>query len=493
MSKSRVPNPFTRDLLSKVSTAPKHRRLYFGLRDAILSGRVRSGVALPSTRTIARDLKLSRNTVVTAFDQLTAEGYIEGKVGAGSFVTANLVKALPERESHARSRDADAGEEMLSRRGRLLASQTIRAIASADGVRPFRSGTPALDEFPYALWARISAQCTRTAPASVLAYSDPAGFAPLRRAIAEYLAASRSVRCTPEQVVVTVGSQQALDLAARLVLDLGDAVWLEEPGYRGARAAFAGNGARIVPVPLDRDGLNLEAGRRFETRPRLIYVTPSCQFPTGVTMSLDRRLALLSFARQTGAWIFEDDYDSEFRYVGRPLAALQGLDEGSRVIYAGTFSKVLFPGLRLGYVVLPPALVDAFVAARTVADRNAPGLDQAVVARFLAEGHFASHLRRMRELYRERQLVLLAAATKHLVGTLHLEPQDAGMHLVGKLRAGRDDVDAAHRAAALRVDVVPLSAYYLRRPVERGLIMCYASSKPALIRDAVKKLKLALA
>lgn len=484
---------------------PKHRRLYYALRDAILDGRLAAGAALPSTRAIATKLKVSRNTVMTAFDQLIAEGFVEPRVGAGSFVSESLSPEQPPvRAGDRGSVRRPAVDPTLSRRGRALAAQRVRAAgaestagneSTAGGeanLRPFRAGTPALDEFPFALWARLTTHCIKHAPRTLLTYSDSAGYRPLREAVAGYLAAARAVRCTPDQVIITVGSQQALDLTARLVLDPGDPVWIEDPGYRGARAALSGNEARLVAVPLDEHGIDVETGIAREPRPRLVYVTPSSQFPMGVTMSLDRRRALLSFAKRAGAWIFEDDYDSEFRYVGRPIAALQGLDDSGRVIYAGTFSKVLFPGLRLGYVVAPANLADAFVCARSVSDRQPSGIEQAVVSRFLDDGHFARHLRRMRVLYAERQAVFVDAARRSLRGLLDVNARATGMHLLGMLPTGTDDVAAAARAAACGVDVVPLSGYFMGRPSATGFVLGYTSESETAIANGVARLRAAL-
>jgi GntR family transcriptional regulator/MocR family aminotransferase len=326
----------------------------------------------------------------------------------------------------------------------------------------------------------------------MLGYGDPAGYAPLRESIAAYLATARGVRCSAAQVVVLTSSQQALDLAARLLVDPGDGAWLEDPGYPGARAALLAAGARVVPVPVDGDGLDVADGVRRAGRARLAYVTPSHQYPTGATLSLERRLALLAWARRTGAWIVEDDYDSEFRYDGRPLAAIQGLEPGSRVVYVGTFTKVLFPSLRLAYVVLPAELVVPFVTARTLLDGHTATLPQAVLADFIAEGHFAAHLRRMRTLYRERRDVMVDAVRGRLDGALRLGPSDAGLHVTGHLDARADDRSAARRAARHGVETPPLSSFFLSARRSPGLVLGYAGLSPEAIRAGVRALAAAL-
>jgi GntR family transcriptional regulator/MocR family aminotransferase len=307
-------------------------------------------------------------------------------------------------------------------------------------------------------------------------------------AIAEHLRAYRAVRCSWEQVLVVSGSQQALDLCARLLLDQGDAAWIEDPCYLGARAALSANGACLVPVPVDGEGLDVACGEALRPDARLACVAPSHQYPTGATMSLPRRLALLAWASRTGAWVVEDDYDGEFRYSGRPLSSLQGLDDGGRVIYIGTFSKVLSPALRIGYAVVPPGLVDAFANARSLADRHPPVPGQAVLAEFIAEGHFARHLRKMRRLYAERQQVLVDAAEDVLGGLLEVRPSGTGLHLVGQLPDGADDAEVSRRLAVGGVEAPPLSAHRLSASGTPGLVLGYAAFDNTAIRDGIGRL-----
>jgi GntR family transcriptional regulator/MocR family aminotransferase len=484
--------PFVSLQLDRRSAVPLNRQLYDELRAAVLSGRLAHGARLPSTRTLALDLKVSRNTVTGAFDQLLAEGYLEGKVGSGTYVAGAVPEEFLRVSAAPAPARAAAVEPRLSRRGDMLRDTPATMTRDIAVPAPFRPGIPALEAFPTKLWARIAARLLRHARAELLTYGHPAGYAPLREAIAEYLRAARGVRCTAAQVMVTAGSQQALDLAARVLLDPGETVWVEDPGYLGARGAFRAAGLRCAPVPVDEEGMNLAAAEAREPGARMAYVSPSHQYPIGVTMSLGRRMALLDWARRTQAWIVEDDYDSEFRYAGRPLAALQGIDTAGRVIYTGTFSKVLFPGIRLGYMVVPEAVVDAFVSARALADRHGPALEQGIVAEFLSEGHFARHVRRMRALYQERQEVLVALLQRDLSGVVEAAPAEAGMHLVAWLPKGASDVRASAAAAANGIIAPAISGYSMRYRTRPALLLGYACVSPRQAREAVRRLGAAM-
>jgi GntR family transcriptional regulator/MocR family aminotransferase len=473
---------------------PIHQQLYEALRRAILGAQLPAGARLPASRTLARDLGIARMTVVHAYEQLAAEGYVAGRAGSGSYVA--------ELHGNAPPRPADqpiyASEPPLplapsARGAQILATRGLSTTPPAGQPRAFRPSIPAIDVFPFDLWERLTAQRYRRLPPAALNYGETAGYRPLREAVSAYLRAARGVRCEPEQVIVTAGSQQALDLVARVVLDPDDTVWVEDPGYTGVRAVLRGAGARVVPVPLDAEGLDLAAGVRQAPAARLAYVTPSHQYPLGITMSLPRRLALLAWAQRQGAWVVEDDYDSEFRYLGRPLPALQGLDERGHTIYIGTWSKLIFPALRLGYIVAPPALVDALLAARAGADLHPPVLAQAVLADFLAEGHLTQHIRRMRAVYAERQAVLVAAAAEQLGGLLEVAARPAGLNLIGCLPVGSSDVEASGLAWARGVDAPPLSFYTLGAPQPPALVLGYAALPPAAIRAGVRQLRAALA
>jgi GntR family transcriptional regulator/MocR family aminotransferase len=459
---------------------PLYRQLYQGIRKGILDGRIGSGAGLPSSRALAEELGVSRNTVLLALDQLVAEGYVEGTARSGTRVAAVPAPQRP------RDRPLGPGP---SARGRMIAGVPMPASARGTPAVPFRAGIPALDRFPGALWARLTSRRWRRQPE--LGYGDPAGYGPLREAIAEYVRLSRGARCTSDQVIVTSGSQQGVDLAGRVLLDPGDQVWMEDPGYPAARIALAAAGAELVPLRVDAEGLNVAEGERVAPRARLAYASPSHQFPLGVTMSAGRRLALLRWASRAGAWVLEDDYDSEFRYDARPLASLQGMDEDGRVIYVGTFSKTLFPAVRLGYLLVPEGLVETFRAARAVADRQSPTMDQAVLAEFLAEGHFARHVRRMRRLYAERQQVLVDAVERRLGDRLRAVPSAGGMHLMGWLAPEADDQAVALRASELGVETAPLSRYALR-PQPPGLLLGWAAYPPDALRQGVDRLAAAL-
>jgi GntR family transcriptional regulator / MocR family aminotransferase len=473
-----------------------NRQLYLALRDGILAGRWKPGATLPPTRALAAELGVSRNTVLTAFTQLAAEGYVEARVGSGTRVASLSPDALLHAASSATPKLTHRPARRrprLSRRGRALAS-VERAMEP--GGAALRAGLPARAEFPMELWTRILARRSRRPRLDGFGYAHAAGLPALRREIAGYLGATRGARCDPEQVLVVSGTQAALDLAARMLLDAGDCAWIEEPGYLGARGALLGAGARLVPVPVDEAGLRVDTPRgsraRRAARPRLVYVTPSHQFPTGATMSLPRRLALLARARRTGAWILEDDYDSEYRYVGRPLAALQGLDPAGIVLYLGTFSKVMFPALRVGYLVLPESLVDSFRVAVRLTGHTPPLAVQAALAEFLAEGHLAAHVRRMRLLYAARQARLVEAIGSRLAGVLEAHPSEAGLQLAAHLLVDVDDREVARVAAESGVAVSALSQYHLREPRLRGFLLGYAGAAEREIAPAVEILARAI-
>jgi GntR family transcriptional regulator/MocR family aminotransferase len=468
-----------------MSPLPLYRQLYNWLREAILNGRLAAGTRLPSTRSLASELAVSRNTVLIAFEQLLAEGYLEGRVGAGTYVTRRLPDEMLQAD-----RGKSPVRQVAQSEGAVtqpMADLRLSALSLA-----FRPNLPALDLFPIALWSKLVARRWRRQPRELLGYGPSAGYRPLREAIAEYLQVSRAVKCEPDQVIIVNGSQQALDLAARVLLSPGDEVWLEDPGYVGARYALLSNKARVVPVRLDAEGFDLTAALARQAPAQLVYVTPSAQYPLGMPMSLARRLALLDWAKRSESWIIEDDYSSEYRYTGRPLASLQGLDTSGRVIYVGTFSKVLFPALRLGYLVVPPTLTPSFVQARFSMDIQSATFDQAVLADFIQEGHFARHIRRMRKLYAERQACLIEAAQSRLKGLLDIHSAQGGMHVVGWLSPGVDDRAAAHRAREHNVVVLPLSDLCLEPYECGGLLLGYACVNEREIREGVKRLAAAL-
>ncbi len=350
----------------------------------------------------------------------------------------------------------------------------------------FRVGQPALDAFPHTLWQRLLAHNYRNSWTDLFGYQEAAGYQPLREAVASYLAIARGVRCTYQQVIIISGSQQGMDIIARTLLQPGDAIWMEDPGYQGARWAFQRAGLRLIPVPVDTAGFDLAAGQALYPDARLAYVTPSHQFPLGATMSMERRLALLEWARNRNGWILEDDYDSEYRYTGRPLPSLQGLDDAGRVLYLGTFSKVLFPSLRLGYLVVPPSLVENVVHARRGMDLHSPGLEQAVVADFMVEGHFQRHIRRMRTLYAERQALLHQMLTRRLSGLLEVQPDTAGMHLVAWLPPEMESQPVMQALRDAGLSAMPLAATSLRPLRRDALLLGYAAPDEEKMAEGVR-------
>jgi len=459
-------------------------QLYRQIRLSIISGALRAGVRLPSTRDLTLQLGISRNTIVYAFDRLVAEGYLEGRRGSGIYV-AQLHLASP--PSITESNGKAPGRPIASARLAGLSEVAISPSYGGSKVRPFRPCQPALDWFPLRNWNRARSSALRLHAGEVMGEVDEGGLSRLRRALAVYLRDSRGVHCEAEQIVITAGTQEALSLIAELLIEDDDHVWIEDPGYLGARAVFSRSGAKLVPVSVDEAGITIPILKR---KPRLIYTTPSRQFPRGVTMSLSRRLALLEFARNSsGVWIIEDDYDSEFRYVGRPTPSLQGLDSYGCVIYLGSFSKVLFPSLRLGYAVLPSHLVDLFRKLKEIGSGSVSAVDQATAAVFIEQGFFATHVRRMRSLYRERRDSFLHEAKKHLSGVIGFSPIDAGMDAVGLLRSGASDVDFSARFRAAGIDAPPLSVYSLR-PCEPGLVFGFTAFSPAQIRFAMQSLSI---
>ena len=462
-------------------TTELRQQVYLQLRDAIDAGTFAPGARLPASREHARVLGVSRNTVLWALARLQAEGYLVARVGDGSYVSA---RTGPPRRT---ARSGVAAHQLLSRRGRLIAETGLRWNPLASPPLPFRIGQPALIEFPFALWQRLERQTTSAQRIACAGYHDPAGHPPLRAAIAQWLLVSRGIRCDAGQVVITAGSQQALDLIARLLLDPGDEVLVEDPGYPGIRANLIAHGVLARPVPVDDEGLCIAHAAARWPQARLVVVTPTHQFPLGVRMSLARRSALLDWARTQRAWIVEDDYDGEFQYGTQRIPALCSMAHDARVLYVGTFSKSLVAGLRQGFVVLPDALVDAFARARALSDRHSPGATQDVLARFIEDGHLLRHLRRMRELYRERQAAMIHALARASGGALTLAPSLQGMHLAHELGARLDDTRLSARAAEVGVQLAPISRYCIEAK-RRGWLFGYAGYDEAALGRAARAL-----
>lgn len=464
------------------------RQVADGLRSAILRGRLLPGSRLSGARELAASLGVSRTTVDGAVAQLIAEGYLYGRQRSGTYV----VRGLPDRLLSVGSAPTAPVAPGLARPPRLSARGVRMATPSAEVRRthahsvPFALGIPALDAFPWRVWARLTARFWRNLPRETLLYGDAAGYAPLREAVAQHVHHARGIDCSAEQVFVVEGSQQGLDLATRLVLDSGDEAWVEDPGYIGARAAIESAGATLVPVPVDDDGLNVAIGRQRAPTARAAYVTPSHQYPLGVTLTAARRLALLEWAREADAWIIEDDYDSEYRYAGAPLPSLRALDVDGRVVYVGTFSKTLFPALRMGYVIVPVHLVDAFRAARGVSGRHAPGVQQAVLAAFIEGGHYGRHIRRMRTLYQERRAALLEHGRTR-IAQLDFRPHDGGMHVLARLTVPIADHVVVADAQSAGVELAPVSAYTVTAG-QQGLLLGFAGFTSERIATACDQL-----
>lgn len=481
-------------ILDRTSGVPLYLQVYEGVRRAILENRLRPGEQLPPTRDFAAALGISRTSVLLAFDHLFSEGYIEGRTGSGTFVSKTIPEDLLEVCTETPVPRARAARPpALSGRGRRMAETARFCRLMRVNLRPLRPGLPALREFPASLWSKIMARQAKTLDPEWFGYGNPGGYAPLREALADYLRISRAVRCDADQIIITNGSQQAIDLVCRVLLDPGDAVWMEEPGYSGFREPAEASGVTIIPVPVDARGLVVDAGRKLGRKARLAYVTPSHQYPLGMTMSLARRIELLDWAANAGAWILEDDYDSEYRYTGHPISSLQGLDRHGCVIYMGTFSKVLFPGLSLGYLVLPPNLVDPFLAVRTLSERASPILEQAALAEFINEGHFARHIRQMRMLYEARRQVLLDAIREYLSGAVSFCPAETGLQLSVYLNEG-DDQEISGHATAHQLDIRPLSIYYADPAnIRSGIVFGYAAFNETEIRQCIQTLAMLLA
>lgn len=480
---------FSLALPPRDETVPAYLWLYNALRDAILSGRLAPGSALPATRELAREYGVARGTAIAAFDLLKAEGYADGRYGSGTYVSATLPDDLLSVRAGLRKKPASAAYSNI-RPSALAKRVEAFSVLEQRPTHAFRINVPALDEFPTTLWAQISSRVLRRASTSLLLGCDPLGYPPLQRAICGYLNASRGVKCAPEQIAIVTGVQEAVDVVSRLVIDPGDRVGLEDPGYAGAVSALKMAGAKVRSIPVDDEGLCVDDARLRGCR--LVYVTPAHQYPLGVTMSLPRRLKLLEWAATSNAIVFEDDYDSEYRYEGRPIPALQGLDRAGVVFFAGTFSKVLFPSLRLGYLVIPPNFVDRVDALRSITSRHAPVLEQAALCDFITEGHFGRHLRRMREIYAERLSVLREESAAHLHGLLDVSPVAAGLQTVGRLRDGIDDVAAARAAAQRNVEIIPLSSHCRELRVASGVQLGFAPFDAKEIRRGVKDLTSAL-
>lgn len=453
--------------LNRNIPAALYKQIYNTLRFAILNSDLPTGTRLPSSRTLASELGVSRNTVVLAYEQLQAEGYITSGIGRGTFISTQFNQS-----QLVKKKFKSNNKLRISKRGQAMLD-AYTSEAPSGSPPPFAPGIPALDVFPFRQWQRAVNQAHKIINASEMNYGPTAGYLPLRQSLTSYLAVARGVRCSPEQIFIVNGVQQGLDLICRLLTDPGETIWLEDPGHLGARSAFAATQAKLKPVSVDQQGLLMTIAMQQNKNGRLVYVTPSHQSPTGAIMSLERRLRLLEWAHTRNAWIIEDDYDSEFRYRGQPLPALQGLIEDAPVLYLGTFSKVFAPGIRMAYLVIPEFMIETFSHARRAVDTHSPTPLQAAMHVFIDEGHFTTHIRRMRNLYAERQNLFLQAARKYFGDAIQFSSSNSGMHIVGYVNKKNDQ--SLSKAASDAGYVVPaLSEYYLKKPDRYGLLFGYA-------------------
>src|SRR5580698_5068997 len=472
---------------------PLHRQIYDEFRTMILERRLQPGQQIPSTRALADELGISRIPVLDAYSQLLAEGYIESRSGAGTFVKSSLSDQFPSARPAVLNvaDDLGSGADAISRTAGLLPVERTPWFPSSGA---FSVGQIAYDHFPFRVWSDLVTHHARKVRASSMNYSDAMGSEDFREVIAAYLRTARAVQCEASQIMVVNGSQHALDLSARVLLDPDCPVWIEEPGYVFLRHVLTLSGCRLVPVPVDGEGLDVAAGVKLCRNARVAYVTPSHQYPLGATMSVARRLQLLEWAHKSNAWIVEDDYDSEYRYESMPVASMQGLDPGSRVIYIGTFSKTLFPSLRLGYMVIPPALVDRFLAVRQSNDLGPSHLYQAALADFISGGHFTRHIRKTRQLYAERRNALAQALRKEFeseIDGLEMEilGAEAGMHLVITLPPGLSDQKISARAAQEGLWLWPLSAAYAGANIRQGFILGFGGTKADEMLHQVQRMR----
>jgi GntR family transcriptional regulator/MocR family aminotransferase len=464
------------------------RWLYTELRSAIIDGRLKFGARLPSTRNLAAQYGIARGTVVAAFEQLQDEGFVSSEVSAGTFVVPPPEWAMTSPIQQRPSRNVVSRATIAKRTQSLLKTTFIFPASHSIG-KAFRGHEPAIDLFPIELWARIAARVYRKAPRSLYGNGDAGGYVPLRRAIAEYVGHSRGVRCSAEQIIVTSGAQQALDLLARVLLDPGDEVWMEDPGYPGASQVFQNAGATVIPVPVDGDGIDVATGIKSSRAARLVYVTPANQFPLKTVMSAERRVELLSWAAREGAWIIEDEYDAEYRYSGKPIASLHSLDKSGSVIYVGTFTKMLFNAIRIGFIVVPERLIKAFRITRSFIDRHAPTLDQAVLTEFINEGHFGRHVRKMRQIYSERSQLLAEEANKRLSGLLDVEHAQSGMSTVAWIKTRVTEMVLTQRAEQMGLEVYPISSCVIKYKQKPALMLGFAGCNASEIKRGVAVLE----
>ncbi|QFY44293.1 PLP-dependent aminotransferase family protein [Candidatus Methylospira mobilis] len=466
--------------------------VYSEIRLAILSGRLKPRARLPTTRDFAKHYGVSRSMVVLGYEQLLAEGYIESHTGKGTFVSAKLPDNLDSAPAP-QNRAAVSLKGRLSRMGKVLADSPFFYGAEEPAPVPFKPNQPDYGHFPLSIWNRIVSKRANALRPRSMGYADPAGYLPLRASIAEHLRYTQRIRCTAEQVVITNSAQQALDLCIRLLLDPGDTVWMEDPGYPGAKALFSAVGAQVIAVPVDANGMDIQAPIQMVAHAKLAYVTSAHQSPIGPALSLERRIALLEWAEQHQATILEDDYDGEFRFNSTPVAPIKSLDSTDRVIYMGTFSKLLFPSIRLAYVLLPEWLQKPFASAMSLTCRHVGLEAQTVLCEFIAEGHYARHLRRMKLIYQERAEAFTSACDEQLDGLLDVCPISTGLDACAFLPENFDDVEVSWRLKQCGIEARPLSFYGIERKPRNGLVLGFSAFTPEQIVSGVQQMSKILA
>ena len=474
--------------LDNNTAIPLHQQLYEELRRAILSGRLLPRQRIPSTRSLAKSLGISRTTVTSCYEQLLSEGYLETIVGSGTYVCAQLPDDLLH-STPVESVQKTVLPIQLSKYAARLADMDTSLMSEPDLQISFRYGRPAFDHFPMQTWRKLLSRHCRENSTWLDYATDALGYKPLREAIARYLSRSRAVQCEPEQVIITNGTQQALYLIMRLSIELGDAIALEDPGYLSARRIFLSQGAKLLPIRVDESGLVVKDLAKYANESiKLVYVTPSHQFPTGSILSLPRRLELLAWAQQNSAMIIEDDYDSEYRYGDRPIPALQGLAQTDLVLYIGTFSKVLFPSLRIGYLVLPQSFISLFARAKWLSDRSLPSLEQQVLTDFIEQGHLESHIRKMRSLYDLRRQALVQGLKANFGEKAKILGEKAGLHLMVRLQTHLTDEEIIQRAARVGVGMMSAQPSYLNANCAGEFIFGYSELRQEQIQQGISRL-----
>lgn len=463
--------------------------VYHTIRNAILDGRLNAGIKLPSTRALAEMMSISRNSVIAGFERLMDEGYLYSKQGSGTYISDNLPDELVRTNNHPHALDKTEYHALnLNPTVDNLTNSWIQSRPSTDKHQMFNIGIGCVDQFPHELWGRLLGRVWRKSKHAITLYNHPDGYTPLKKLLVNYVLSTRGVHCSEEQIIIVNGTQQAINLAARVLLKQGDKVWLDDPGYDSAKAILTGLGAEIAPIFSDQEGMDIAYGAKHHPEAKLIYTTPSHQFPLGTTLSLPRRLALLDWAQQNNAWIFEDDYNSEFRFLSKPIQALQGLDNHQRVIYAGTFSKMMYPGFRLGFLIVPQVLSDAFTMMKYYSDSQCSYLEQAALAQFIQEGHYARHVRKIRKICYERQNAFCRAINLYLPDIFDVEMTDSGIHTVCWIKQGYDLHVILEQCRRLNFGAQPLARYCIKSKNNNAILFGYAAHSELNITNSIQSL-----